>query len=164
MSLWHEHSFLTMWNSGDVQSYYDAVEIMETVLMQDGIKVGKPVSKRKAVPPYDFRAFMVPVGAINVADSLAAIKKLIFDEKKITMNMLKQALAANWEGYENIRKMCLQAPKYGNDIDYVDSIAKELYQFLIDEEAKYHTSARPVDGKIRGLAEPQFHRCLPAEQ
>ena len=41
---------------------------------------------------------------------------------------LKQAMAANWEGYENIRKMCLQAPKYGNDIDYVDSIAADLYQ------------------------------------
>ena len=151
ISLWHEHSFLTKWNSGDVHSYYDAVEIIDTVLMKDGIKVGKPISKRDAVPPYDFRAFMIPVGAINVADSLAAIKKLIFDEKTITMRMLKQALADNWEGYENIRKMCLQAPKYGNDIDYVDLLVKDIYRFLIDEEAKYHTSGRPVEGKIRGL-------------
>jgi formate C-acetyltransferase len=86
-----------------------------------------------------------------VADSLAAIKMLVFDEKKITMKPLKQALAANWEGHENIRKMCLQAPKYGNDFDYVDLIAKELYKFIIDEEAKYHTPARPVGGKIRGI-------------
>ena len=64
---------------------------------------------------------------------------------------MKQALAANWEGYENIRKMCLQAPKYGNDIDYVDLLVKDIYRFLIDEEAKYHTSGRPVNGKIRGL-------------
>jgi formate C-acetyltransferase len=94
---------------------------------------------------------MVPVGAINVADSLAAIKKLVFDEKLITMQQLKLALAANWEGYENIRKLCLQAPKYGNDIDYVDFIARDLYQFLIDEETKYHTFGRPVEGKIRGV-------------
>jgi pyruvate formate-lyase/glycerol dehydratase family glycyl radical enzyme len=151
ISLWHEHSFLTKWNSGDVHTYYDAVEVIDTVLMPDGIKVGKPISKREAVPPYDFRAFMIPVGAINVADSLAAIKKLIFDEKTLTMPMLKQALARNWEGFENIRKMCLQAPKYGNDIDYVDLMVSDLYRFIIDEEAQYHTSGCPVEGKIRGI-------------
>ena len=86
---------------------------------------------------------MVPVGAINVADSLAAIKMLVFDKKKISMKQLRQALATNWEGSEEIRKMCLQAPKYGNDVDYVDSIAKELYKFIIDEEAKYHDGSTP---------------------
>ena len=151
IGLWHEHSFLLKGHSGDIERYYDAVEIMDTVLMQDGVKMGKPISKREAVPPYDFRAVMVPVGVINVADSLAAIKKLVFDEKVITMQQLKQALAANWEGHEDIRKLCLQAPKYGNDIDYVDFIARDLYRFLIDEEAKYHTFGRPVKGKIRGI-------------
>jgi formate C-acetyltransferase len=151
IELWHEHIFLTQGSFGEAQSYYDAVEILETVLVHDGIKIGKPLSKRKAEPPYDFRAVMIPVGAINVADSLAAIKILIFDEKRITMNQLKQVLAANWEGYGNIRKICLQVSKYGNDIDYVDSIARELYQIIIDEEAKYHTPARPVGGKIRGI-------------
>jgi formate C-acetyltransferase len=133
------------------KEYYDVVEILETATMQDGIKVGKPLSRRKPVPPYDFRAVMVPVGVINVADSLAAIKTLIFDEKKFSMKELKQALAANWEGYEPIRKLCLQAPKYGNDIDCVDSIARELYRFLIEEETKYLTFGRPEHGKIRGI-------------
>lgn len=147
IGLWHEHSFL----SGRPKNYYDVVEILETVLMQDGIKTGKPLSRRKPVPPYDFRAAMVPVGAINAADSLAAIKMLIFDEKKLSMKALRQALAENWEGHENIRRMCLQAPKYGNDIDYVDSIVKDLYRFLIDEEAKYCTFGRPEHAKIRGI-------------
>jgi pyruvate-formate lyase len=80
--------------SRGMQSYYDAVEILETVLVQDGIKTGKPLSKRAAAPPYDFRAMMVPVGAINAADSLAAIKKLVFEEKKITLKQLKQATTA----------------------------------------------------------------------
>ena len=53
-----------------------------------------------------------------------------------SLEQLKQALATNWEGYENIGKMCLQVPKYGNDIDYVDSIAIALYKLLIDEESK----------------------------
>ena len=148
ISLWHEHSFLV---ASYAKEYYDVVEILETATMQDGIQVGKPLSKRKPVPPFDFRAVMVPVGVINVADSLAAIKMLIFDEKTISMKELKQALAVNWEGHEPIRKLCLQAPKYGNDMDYVDSIAKELYRFLIDEETKYLTFGRPEHGKIRGI-------------
>lgn len=61
-------------------------------------------------------------GFVDVADALAAIKKLVFDEKKITMARLLEALEKNWEGCEEIRQMCLQAPKYGNDDDYADEI------------------------------------------
>ena len=150
MGLWHEHSALIAY-SRRLTHYYDAVEILETALMHDGIKIGKPVSGREAIPPYDFRAIMVPVGAVNVIDSLAAIKKLVFDEKRITMKQLREALAKNFEGNEEIRKTCLQAPKYGNDDQYVDSIAKDLYKFIIDEEAKYKTAQRPVGGKIKGV-------------
>jgi pyruvate-formate lyase len=81
------------------------------------------------------------VGMINVADSLAAIKKLVFDEKKLTMRELKAALDANWQGdgYAEMRKMCLAAPKYGNDDDYADSIAEELYRFSADTIARLDT-------------------------
>ena len=61
-------------------------------------------------------------GCVDVADAFAAIKKLVFDEKKVTMAQLMKALKANWEGYEDIHQMCLQAPKYGNDDDYIDDI------------------------------------------
>jgi pyruvate formate-lyase/glycerol dehydratase family glycyl radical enzyme len=61
-------------------------------------------------------------GCVDVADALAAIKKLVFDEKKVTMAKLMEALKADWEGYEDIHQMCLLAPKYGNDDDYVDDI------------------------------------------
>jgi pyruvate formate-lyase/glycerol dehydratase family glycyl radical enzyme len=151
VSIYHEHSFLTKRNTGDVFSYYDAVEAIDTVLMEDGIKVGKPLSRRDPVKPYDFRAFMIPVGAINVADSLSAIKKLVFEEKVTTMAELKLALSKDWVGYESLRKLCLQAPKYGNDIDYVDLIVKDLYRFLIDEEAKYTTPGRPIGARIKGF-------------
>ncbi|MEM2614589.1 MAG: pyruvate formate lyase family protein, partial [Nitrososphaerota archaeon] len=132
-------------------SYYDAVEIIETVLLHDGIRVGKPLSKRRAVPPYNFRAVMIPVGLQNVVDSLAVIKKLVFEEKKVTMRQLKETLAVNWQGHEELRKICLKAPKYGNDYDYVDSIAADLLKFLIDEVGRYPNVARPVGGIIRGL-------------
>jgi formate C-acetyltransferase len=62
-------------------------------------------------------------GHVDVADSFVAIKKLVFDEKKITMDELLNALASNFEGeYEHIRALCLKAPKYGNDDDYADEI------------------------------------------
>jgi pyruvate formate-lyase/glycerol dehydratase family glycyl radical enzyme len=150
MGLWHEHNAFMAYAKQQI-SYYDAVEILETATIQDGIKMGKPLSERDAVPPFDFRADMIPVGAINVVDSLAAVKNLVFDEKKLSMKQLKEALAQNWEGNEDIRKMCLKAPKYGNDDDSVDAIAKGLYGFIIDEEAKYKTVQRPVGAKIRGV-------------
>ncbi|MCL5985181.1 MAG: pyruvate formate lyase family protein [Actinobacteria bacterium] len=65
-------------------------------------------------------------GLANVADSLAAIKKLVFEEKKITLDELKAALDANYECYEVIRQMLLHSPKYGNDDDYVDRIAVKI--------------------------------------
>ncbi len=151
IGMWHDHGVTIGVPSSDTLGYRDIVDILETALMHDGMQVGRPLMRRPPEPPYDFRATMVPVGGINVADSLAAIKKLVFDEKKTTMKFLKRAMAANWEGHENIRKMCLQAPKYGNDFDYVDSIAKGLYTFIIDEEAKPHSPGRPMRGRIRGI-------------
>ena len=61
-------------------------------------------------------------GCVDVADAFAAIKKLVFDDKKITMAKLMEALKSNWEGHEDIHQLCLKAPKYGNDDDYVDDI------------------------------------------
>ncbi|MDY6844071.1 MAG: pyruvate formate lyase family protein, partial [Thermodesulfobacteriota bacterium] len=58
----------------------------------------------------------------DVGDALAAVKKLVFDEKKYTMTQLMEALKANWEGYEDMRLEFVRAPKWGNDDDYVDDI------------------------------------------
>jgi formate C-acetyltransferase len=69
----------------------------------------------------------VGVGMIDVADSLAAIKKCVFEDKKINKRGLLEALALNFEGRDDVRKMLLGAPKYGNDDDYVDTIAAETY-------------------------------------
>lgn len=65
-------------------------------------------------------------GLATYADSMAAIKKLVFDDKKYTLKQIGDALGANFEGYEAIRTDCLNAPKYGNDDDYVDDIAADL--------------------------------------
>jgi pyruvate-formate lyase len=69
---------------------------------------------------------VVIYGSINAADSLAAIQKLVFDEKKYTMEELLTALQANWAGHEVMRQEFLNAPKHGNDDDYADEWAVKL--------------------------------------
>jgi pyruvate-formate lyase len=68
---------------------------------------------------------------VDTADSLLAIKKLVFDEKKLTMDELMNALDNNFEGKrgEEIRQMCLAAPKFGNDIDEADEMVRDVGQF-----------------------------------
>ncbi|WP_312561255.1 choline trimethylamine-lyase, partial [Anaerospora sp.] len=65
-------------------------------------------------------------GLGTYADSMAAIKKLVFDDKKYTLKQIRDALDANFAGYETLRTDCLNAPKYGNDDDYVDGIASDI--------------------------------------
>jgi formate C-acetyltransferase len=76
--------------------------------------------------------FCIILGPSNVADSIAAIKKIVFDDKKVSMKTLLEAMAANWEGYEEIRQLMLHAPKYGNDDDYADRIAAEVHHRTAD--------------------------------
>lgn len=75
--------------------------------------------------------------APNVGDSLAAIKKAVFEDKKITMAKLIDALDKNFEGEEEILKVLQSAPKFGNDDDYVDSIVNEVLIHFSHEVAKY---------------------------
>lgn len=123
---------------------------VESSLMVDGLKVGKDLLSRKL--PFENACVTNAVGMINVADSLAAIKRLVFDEKKVAMKELKAALDANWQGngYPKLRKMCLAAPKYGNNDDYVDSIAKELYEFWARTSLTFDTclGGKNVPGAI----------------
>lgn len=69
-------------------------------------------------------------GNINTSDSLQAIKTLVFDRKKYTLEQLEEAVLANFEGYENVREDCLSCDKYGNDLDTADSMANDLYEFV----------------------------------
>jgi formate C-acetyltransferase len=70
-------------------------------------------------------------GFIPAADSLIAIKKLVFDDGKLTMKELIEAIDGNFEGDrgEEIRQMCLAAPKFGNDIPEVDQLVRDLAKF-----------------------------------
>ena len=65
-------------------------------------------------------------------DSLAAIKHLIFDMKTLTWDELLAAIEANWEGHEATRQLCLNAPKYGNGIAWVDAIGFDIERTLLE--------------------------------
>jgi formate C-acetyltransferase len=71
--------------------------------------------------------YMISVGMIDAADSIAAIKKCVFEDCSIGKSEVIEALKANFEGKEKVLKLLLAAPKYGNDDDYVDEIAAKLY-------------------------------------
>lgn len=66
------------------------------------------------------------MGFATVIDSLAAIKKVVFEDKAITLAQLKEAMEHNFEGYERIRQLMQNAPAYGNDDPYTDEIGKLL--------------------------------------
>jgi formate C-acetyltransferase len=109
-------------------------------LVDDCIERGREMKKGGAV--YDFSAGQTGHIA-NVANSLAAIRKLVFDEKALSREDLWQALESNFEGKrgEEIRQMLInRAPKYGNDDDYVDAIAKEAFSHYLSEVGTLKTA------------------------
>lgn len=70
---------------------------------------------------------VVVIGSTNVADALVAIKKVIFEDRLLSLPELIEIMDRNWEGREDIRQACLNAPKFGNDDDYADLIAREVH-------------------------------------
>jgi pyruvate-formate lyase len=69
-------------------------------------------------------------GNVDAANSLASIKKLIFEEQKISARAMIAALDSNFAGFERERKLMMDAPKYGNDIPYVDDILLDLHNYI----------------------------------
>lgn len=81
---------------------------------------------------------LLATGIADLADSMAAVKKLVFEEKKVSMGTLIDALKKDFEGYDELRAMLINdAPKYGNDIPYVDEIAREFVDVSVKEAEKY---------------------------
>ena len=110
---------------------------VRTAFMKDAVKIGKNFLDRTFL--LENAATLNMVGMMNTADSLTAMKKLVFEDKKYTMKEMLDALAADWEGYDRMKKDCLAAPKYGNDNDYADSVAAELFKFFCGKSAEFGT-------------------------
>lgn len=137
-------------NAIDLASEREVPDILCSTLTQDCLGRGKTIKEGGAI--YDFISGL-QVGIADMADSLAAIKKLVFDEKKITNDELMDALTSDFAGEngERIRQMLVdEAPKYGNDDDYVDQLIVTAYDSYIDEMKKY-PNTRHNRGPIGGI-------------
>ena len=108
-----------------------------SAVLDDSIERAQDVREWNYGPEY---RDIVILGLNNAADAIAAIKKLVFEEKKVSMEELIEALKNDWDGYEELRQMCLDCPKFGNDDDYVDQISRELGRRITEEIKKCKTN------------------------
>ncbi|MDK6234327.1 glycyl radical protein [Aerococcus sanguinicola] len=137
-------------NSCDIGLERMVPDILCSALTEDCIGRGKAIKEGGAL--YDFISGL-QVGIADMADSLAAIKKLVFEEKKIGREELWEALMNNFqsEREQEIQYMLIHdAPKYGNDDEYVDQLIVEAYDSYIDEIDKYPNTRHdrgPIGGK-----------------
>lgn len=134
----------------DKASERDVPDVLCSALTDDCIARGKTIKEGGAV--YDFISGL-QVGIANMADCLSAIKKLVFDEKKITRQQLWNAILDDFQSPENkkIQEMLINdAPKYGNDNDDVDMLIVRAYDSYIDEIKKY-PNTRHLRGPIGGI-------------
>lgn len=137
-------------NAIDKASERDVPDILCSTLTDDCLSRGKSIKEGGAV--YDFISGL-QVGIANMADSLAAIRKLVFEENKITQQQLWDAILDDFTSPENqrIQKMLIEdAPKYGNDDDSVDQLVVEAYEPYLDEITKY-PNTRYGRGPIGGI-------------
>ena len=115
-----------------------------SMFIEDCMDTGRDATSGGA--RYNFTSPLM-VGIATIADSLAAIKKLVFEEGRISMPELLSALRDDFEGHEILRaKLINKAPKYGNDLDYVDDLARDISVWFCDEFAKYSNTR---GGKFR---------------
>jgi len=111
----------------------EASFLLYSILMHDCVERGKPLLSGGA---RYLCATNETLGIMTCADSLIAIKRLVYEEKRFTLAELAQMLKADFEGYEKERQMLLAAPKYGNDIDEVDELANRLFTMVSDIHLK----------------------------
>jgi formate C-acetyltransferase len=115
--------------------YYDEVHKIApdpflSGLLDDCLAKGRDITRKGA--RYRLYAPLV-TGFSHCVDSLAAIKKVVYEEKMVSLERLAEILRNNWQGEERLRQYCLnRVPKYGNDDDYADSIGVDFLSFYCD--------------------------------
>lgn len=127
-------------NNVTMQAYAERFpQTVESALTEGGLQSADNILGRTL--QYENGSAINPIGMINVADSLAAIRKVVFEERIATGAELADALRADWHGRRGaaIRVACQAAPKYGNDDDYVDALAADLYAFWASEVTRHTT-------------------------
>ena len=117
----------------------NAPDLLCSAFVDDSIERGKTIHEGGS--KYDFVSGL-QVGIANLGNSLAAIRKLVFEDRIVTAEELMEQVNTNFEGPEGeqLRRQILNlVPKYGNDDPYVDELLKEAYEYYIDELPQYRT-------------------------
>ena len=110
--------------------------IFASMVTRGCVEKGKSVQEGGAV--YSTAGLYV-TGAANLADSIVAIEKCVFEDKDFTMDELIQALDKNFVGEERMRQLLLNKPgKFGNDDPHVDGVYREMMHFVADNVQKWH--------------------------
>ena len=121
---------------------YVRFPFLSTVMADGCLEYGEDVM----TPNPAYHTFLTTDRAIvDAADSLTAIKKLVFDEKKLTMAELLDAIDSNFAGKrgEEIRLLCLAAPKFGNGIDEADLMVRDVGRFSAGVIRSFDNSPYP---------------------
>ena len=112
------------------------------------------IERGKDAATWRYAAFpsVITAGATDVVDSVAAIKKFVFDDKELTMEELLDVLRNDFEGHEELRQRLMnEAPKFGNDDNYVDHIAREIHhrsQKEVEKITSYWDVPYSLEGSI----------------
>jgi len=109
-------------------------EIPPSLLSHGCIEKGRDITDLGV--RYNFPTIQA-LGIPNVADSLVAIQKVVFNEKRISLETLEQALDANFENYEYVRELLLNCPKFGSDNDEADEMARKVVDLFKEKLSKY---------------------------
>ena len=111
-------------------------------VMDGCVESGKDVMMGGA--KYNSGPGVIIAGTADYANSMAAVKKLVYEDKSVSMGQLCEAMTKNFEGFEAIHKLCSQVPKYGNDDDYVDDFARDVIDFISHEIKSYQGLYAPL--------------------
>ena len=108
--------------------------------INDCLEMGKDSANDGARYSFIYPCFP---GFINLIDSILAIKKVVYDEKRVTLEEIRDAMKGNFDGEERLRAFLLnKCPKFGNDIEESDEIGKDLFLYIKDELKQFNTCIR----------------------
>jgi len=130
--------------------------VYESALIQGCIERG--ICREEGGAHYNFNNGGAELGSTDVGDSLTAIRKLVFEDKRITMTQLCDALDSNFEGHDDLQQMLLGAPKFGNDDDYAD----EQVAWVIHEWSSEFNKLTNLRGGHGGCGASSMGMFMPA--
>jgi choline trimethylamine-lyase len=130
-----EHMVISSLNDERCQAEYMATPFASSILTGC---VENAVDMSRGGAMFNQGPALLGIGLADISNSLAAVKKLVYEDRSVSWDTLLKALEADFEGYETVQALMLnKVPKWGNDDDYVDDMAREISAFWAEEIHKF---------------------------